>query len=254
MVEFRRVIADGEARNYYLNLTDMNRTIYGRHFPAPLTRLAIIDGDGRVTFAKKHGNNQIWNSLENWFRDNNVQSGAIVLVRYDANESQDDLHVVHLILQPQTLLETAQVVEDISSTSKEFASEIPLTLEKQLEDFLSVNLHLLEASLELYVDEDGNTGRQYPTDVGTIDLLCRRKDRGYLIIELKRSKSSDVVVGQISRYMGWIKEYIAQGQAVSGLILTHDRDDRLKYAVLAHDNIALKYFKIRLQLVEENEL
>jgi hypothetical protein len=254
MIEFRRVIVDGEVRNHYLNLTDENKKNYGAEFPVSGTRLAIKDAAGRVTPAQKHHNNQIWGTLNHWFTDNNIQPGTIVLIRYDAAEKIDNLPVVHLLPQPQILSEAAQVVEAISSASREFASEIPITLEKQLEDFLSVNLHLLEEGLELYVDEDEHTGRQYPTDVGTMDLLCRRKDGGYLIIELKRSKSSDIVVGQISRYMGWVKEYIAQGQSVSGLILTHDRDDRLKYAVLAHDNIVLKYFKIRLQLVEENEL
>ncbi len=62
------------------------------------------------------------------------------------------------------------------------------------------------------------------------------------------------MVGQVSRYIGWVKKHLAGGAQVSGLILCHERDDGLKYAVFAHPNLGLKYFKIRLELVAEEEL
>lgn len=40
------------------------------------------------------------------------------------------------------------------------------------------------------------------------------------MIELKRDKSSDAVVGQILRYMGWVQKHLAEnGELVSGLII-----------------------------------
>src|SRR5207249_4551886 len=100
------------------------------------------------------------------------------------------------------------------------APELPLSLERQLEDFLASDLTLLEKGLRLYRDEDGREGRQYPTDVGVIDLLCVRDNGDILIIELKRGRSSDTVVGQVSRYMGWVARHLADGKPVKGLILT----------------------------------
>jgi RecB family endonuclease NucS len=130
----------------------------------------------------------------------------------------------------------------------------PVQSEKELEELLSANLYLIEDGLRLYVDKNGRAGRQYPTDVGIIDLLCLRQNGEYLVVELKRSKSTDVVVGQISRYIGWVKEKIAAGAAVTGLILTFERDEALKYAINAHTNISVRYLKTRLEIVGENGL
>lgn len=54
--------------------------------------------------------------------------------------------------------------------------------------------------------------------------------------------------------MGWVKKNIPAGGTVTGLILAHDRDDNLTYAAAAHPTISLRYFKLRLQIVSEDEL
>jgi len=64
--------------------------------------------------------------------------------------------------------------------------ELPLSLERQLEDFLAGNLGMLEDGLKIFRDEEKREGRQYPTDVGEIDLLCSRRTMKYLLFELKR--------------------------------------------------------------------
>jgi hypothetical protein len=53
-IEFTRTIGAGEARSRHLNLTDDAGRTYGRRFPDRGTKLAIIDGAGRRTNAKKH--------------------------------------------------------------------------------------------------------------------------------------------------------------------------------------------------------
>ena len=67
---------------------------------------------------------------------------------------------------------------------------------------------------------DGNRrdGKQYPTDVDIIDLLCTKKRRD-LIIELKSRRTSDRVVEHISRCLGWIIEETAGDKNVEGLIV-----------------------------------
>ena len=54
-----------------------------------------------------------------------------------------------------------------------------------------------------------------------------------VVVELKRRKSSDSVVGQTLRYIGWVDEHLADGRSVSGIIITHEYDDHLRYAVAA---------------------
>ena len=56
-----------------------------------------------------------------------------------------------------------------------------------------------------------------------------------MVIELKKGRSSDVVVGQILRYMGWVKEHLAVDDYdqydVRGIIISKEKDDRLEYAL-----------------------
>jgi hypothetical protein len=96
--------------------------------------------------------------------------------------------------------------------------------------------------------------RQYDTkDVGIMDILGFNKQSGvFIVVELKKEKETDVVVGQLSRYMGWVKNHIGQlvnefekardGQRhkdVAGIIICGDTDTKLVYAVDAHSNITL---------------
>jgi len=120
--------------------------------------------------------------------------------------------------------------------------------------FLAANLSLIEPGLAIFEDETGDAGRQYPTDIGVIDLLCKRANGELLVIELKKSRVSDVVVGQISRYLGWVKMHIANGKNVTGLILSHEADERLEYAVSSHPALSLRYFKLKLILVNKDEV
>ncbi|MCI0407986.1 MAG: endonuclease NucS [Acidobacteria bacterium] len=252
MIEFQRTVTQSEVRSTYLNLTDDYGRRFGRNFPEHRTKLVVIDGAGRQSRAQKHGDNQLWGAVKNWFNDNRIAPGTRVRVRFDPNERREGLQVVHLM--PETGPVPHAVPTPEAEPIREPTSEIPLGLEKQLEDFLASNLPLIEPGLALCRDDEGREGKQYPTDVGLIDLLCRRPNGDLLVVELKRSKSSDVAVGQISRYIGWVKRHVATDEAVSGLILTHDRDESLEYAVLAHPNLALRYFRLRLELVSEEQL
>ncbi len=37
-------------------------------------------------------------------------------------------------------------------------------------------------------------------------------------------------MGQLARYMGWVKENLAAGRDVQGIVLTPEYDERLRYA------------------------
>ena len=97
-------------------------------------------------------------------------------------------------------------------------------IEKNFEDFgkrIGVSLKLVR--------------RQYPTTVGPIDLLGQDTKTGqYVVIELKRGRSADKVFGQLSRYMGWVRKNLANGDDVVGVIVAHTIDDKLRSARDAH--------------------
>jgi hypothetical protein len=260
MVEFQRTINSSEVRYAYLNLTDDSGRTFGSLLPPHKTRLAVVDGEGRRTNGSKHHDNQVWGNLRAWYEANGVGPGTRVSVRFDiADRAEDGLHVLHLEVlgappvSTMTFGPSAAQPALVQPDLPEQATELPISLERQLEDFLASNLSMLEAGLRLYRSDDGREGRQYPTDVGVIDLLCIRPNGDFLVVELKRGRSSDSVVGQVSRYMGWVARHIASGKTVRGLILTYERDDSLRYAVFAHDNLELRRFKLRLEIVADDQ-
>jgi len=112
--------------------------------------------------------------------------------------------------KPQVLISMDETIVDTS----EFA------MEKHLEDFLVENWRQTELGKKYDIyEEDGEiVGKQYPTDTGPVDILAISKDKKeLLVVELKKGRVSDSVVGQIQRYMGYVLEELAEdNQTVKG--------------------------------------
>ena len=228
--------------------------------------MTIIDQSGRRTLATKHNSNQIWGNLRTWFENNGITPGTRIEIQFDPGELPDGerrivriKRVSEVLATPAIPLANSVSADDGSAASpanesEAIATELPLSIERQLEDFLAANISLLEPGLQLYSNSEGQQGRQYPTDVGVIDLLAIRPNGDFLVVELKRGRSSDAVVGQISRYMGWIARHVADSHQVFGLILTYERDESLRYAVYANPALKLKRFRLRLDILPEEEV
>lgn len=249
VIEFYHTISESELRSTYLNLANDRRN-FGGSFPPHKTKLRIIDGHNRKSFASKHHKNQIWGTIKQWFLDNAVKTGDVVQVRFNDSERDDGYPVVHLTVLRESPSPKTYESEGTARVSDGVATEIPITLEKQIEDFLETNVALIEPGLNLF-EAEGRKGRQYPTDVGVIDLLCRDARGEFVVLELKRGRGSDIVVGQISRYMGWVKEHLAgDAQQVRGIILAADADEQMQYAVSANPYIQAKFFRLKLELLD----
>lgn len=126
-------------------------------------------------------------------------------------------------------------------------------LEKYLEDFIVSNFDtIFQGKLKIYQDGEGNDGQQYTTDIGPIDILAVEPEtNSFVVIELKKGRPSDQVVGQILRYMGWVKEKLcADSQLVKGLIICQKRDKRLDYALKVLSNIDIRYYSVSFSLRE----
>jgi restriction system protein len=131
---------------------------------------------------------------------------------------------------------------------------VAFAMEKHLESFLAANWNQTELSREfsIYEEEGEPVGVQYATDAGPIDILAISKNhKRLLVVELKRGRASDVVVGQVLRYMGYIKEQIAEDdQTVEGLIIALEDDQKLRWALAAVPSITFYRYQISFKLVK----
>ncbi len=144
--------------------------------------------------------------------------------------------------------------EAVPEATAEFA------LEKHLENFIVENFdRIFKGELRLYRDAEGTPGQQYPTidddgrEVGYIDILAVDATTGdYVVIELKKGRESDKVVGQIFRYISWVKDNLCAGeQNARGIVICSGTDKRLQAAVkLVPSLIQVQLYKIDFQLVD----
>lgn len=141
-----------------------------------------------------------------------------------------------------TLISTDETIEDVTT----------FALEKHLEDFLVSNWKQTELGKHYEIfEEDGEiVGQQYPTDTGPIDVLAVSKDKKeILIVELKKGRASDSVVGQIQRYMGYVLQELAEPhQRVKGIIIALEDDQRIRRALAVAQNIEFYRYQVSFKL------
>jgi Holliday junction resolvase-like predicted endonuclease len=125
-------------------------------------------------------------------------------------------------------------------------------MEKQLEDFIIHNWNQTELGekYDLLIEEGDLLSQLFRTDIGPIDILAKDKKCGsYVVIELKRNQTSDDTVGQLARYMGWIKEH-KNDKNVRGVIIAGQYDKKLDYAREMIPNIEVFIYQVDFKLSE----
>jgi restriction system protein len=142
----------------------------------------------------------------------------------------------------------------IVSTDETIEDPSAFAMEQHLEDFLVQNwTHAdLGKEYDIYEEEGERVGQQYPTDTGSIDIFAVSKDKKtLLVLELKKGRASDVVVGQTLRYMGYVQEELAEkGQSVKGIIIALEDDQRIRRALSVSPNIEFYRYQVSFKLVK----
>jgi hypothetical protein len=126
-------------------------------------------------------------------------------------------------------------------------------LERHLHDYMFDNWDMLDLAQEwdIYTrDGEPEAGYEFRTPIGRIDLLAKHKrDPRWLVIELKREKSSDAVVGQVLRYMGWVQKHLVEtGETVEGLVVATEGDPQLHYALTVVPSVSFKSYEVEFRL------
>ena len=158
---------------------------------------------------------------------------------YDANNDPSPV-----INGTQRLEEEEKEEEALDSIQEknEFAYE------KDLQNFLSRNLHIIEPGIRLFEDE-GITGIEFPVGGRYIDILALDKNSNYVVIELKVSRGYDRVVGQLLRYIAWIKKHQAEvDQNVRGIIIARVISEDLLLACEGLAGVELYEYQLSITL------
>ncbi|MGA8146782.1 MAG: endonuclease NucS domain-containing protein [Gallionellaceae bacterium] len=143
-----------------------------------------------------------------------------------------------------TLISTDETVEDPAA----------FAMEKHLEDFLVQNWSQtdLGKGYDIFEEDGEKVGQQYPTDTGLLDILAIKKDKSeLLVVELKKGRASDAVVGQVLRYMGYVQQELAEsGQKVRGVIIALEDDQRIRRALAVSPNIDFYRYQVSFKLLK----
>jgi RecB family endonuclease NucS len=229
MAKITRILNSSEIK--YKILTGLKKL--GSQCPGLDQDVTIIDKDGESF--RKTTHRQIAgriDSMSDVYRKHSPKEGDTVSV--DVNEHG----VLRLSFESKV---------DGNGKENGVQNEAEFVLEKYLQEFIVSNFEaIFKKKLVL-------EGEQYVTDVGDIDILAKDPQaNAFVVIELKKGREADKVVGQVLRYMGWVAENLCQpNQEVYGIIICKESDERLSYALKMVKNVTVKYYRVDFTLQDQ---
>jgi RecB family endonuclease NucS len=146
------------------------------HLP-PATRLLMVKADGSVSV---HSDGKAYKPL-NWMTgpcDLKAEPGLWVVTNTKGETLTITIHEVHLDVEREMGEEPGLQKDGV---------------EAHLQELLAANPWVLAAGLRLMK-------REYPTDIGPVDLLCRDAEGQVVAVEIKRRGEIDGVE-QLARYV-----------------------------------------------------
>lgn len=196
--------------------------------------ILIKDSLGTIE-AKVHNNHKRIDRLTEWHKDRETKIGEKIMIQFDENEIEDKTPIIHIKFLNER--------ETLSNPPEN--NDFPFKDEKEFEKYIKKHLNELEEGLKL----EEVKGREYLNLNNKIDILCTDKNRNYVVVELKVKRTTDYVVGQVSRYMGYIRQEWNH-VTVRGIIVTPEYNKNLEYAVSNVPNVTIKYFKINVEFTD----
>jgi len=148
--------------------------------------------------------------------------------------------------------EEESTAEDTDNSEEEQNERHEFAYENDLKNFLARNLHVIRSSMAVYEDGDIR-GVEFPVGGRFIDILAVENEEDLVVIELKVSKGYDRALGQLLRYMAWIKKYLAEpNQRVKGMIVARTVSEDLRLAVSIVNDVELFEYQLSISLNQIN--
>ncbi len=185
---------------------------------------------------------QLYNIVDSSIFSNRTINYLIYTIIYDEIKSilnLDNYFQINIVLWRYKELEGEEIQIEAPYTS--------VSLENDLQNYLAKNPSTIEVGLKLI-----EGGKEYDAKkAGRIDLLCKDKDNGYLVVELKKGKSGDIVVGQTLRYIGWVQENFKTNK-VRGIIIVNEEDEKLNFALIPLKSfVQVKYYQVKFEIYDK---
>ena len=181
-----------------------------------------------------------------------IYIGIGSIVNYEDRVQTKEGYTIKLTLtcdDAKDIIDFSLSPENKNSFNKEklISPSSSFVMEKHLEDYMYRNWKSTIFGMNYNIYENG---RQFQTDTGPLDILALSNDKKeFLVLELKRDKASDIVVGQTLRYMGYIKNNIAtNNENVKGCIIATEEDQGLKNALSVTPDIDFYKYQVNFSL------
>lgn len=135
--------------------------------------------------------------------------------------------------------EVAQQLED--------RSDLLVGVEAQLRDYLAKNLNKLEVGLNLWTVTPPSV--ELTISGKRIDILAKDKDGCPVVIELKRDRAYDRVIGQALMYQALVADYFNEDR-VRIAIVASTIENELRWAASRQADVKLFQYELSMQLSE----
>jgi uncharacterized Zn finger protein (UPF0148 family) len=119
----------------------------------------------------------------------------------------------------------------------------------QVRKLLADQPGLIEKGMGLHADAEGDPlGIDFPTPVGSIDLLGRDRKGGFVVVHVPaRDEVADSVSGMLRR-MGWVRKHLAgTADEVRGIVVIDQLPEDLVYAAAGAGG-AISFKAVRLSI------
>lgn len=130
--------------------------------------------------------------------------------------------------------------------------------EKHLQQYLVNHWEQIDLSEQwmIYSDaDDPEAGVEFSTGIGRPDiLLTHTSEERVCILELKKGSTSDRAVGQLLRYVGWVREHLEELEDVSadadveGRLIVSEPSEKLEYAISVVPELTLYEYEMEVTL------
>ena len=131
--------------------------------------------------------------------------------------------------------------------------------ERHLQQYLVNNWDRMELSQQwdIYIDDDDpEAGVEFSTGIGRPDMLLTHESGARVcVLELKKGGTSDRAVGQLLRYVGWVRQHLTELEGVDGdaelegRLVGSEPSEKLEYAVAAVSAVEIYRYEMEVSLV-----